>query len=305
MGPGKYCDLECPPLQLRYNPPMPFKDVITPLTSSKTLSTVALLAMAMGIYSILPVLKENSRFREMGDMPSDIHAALSLVLGWLLVFRTNAAYARWWEARTLWGALVNATRNLSIKLSVLATLNSTEAEYLRKRLVDFPHALMCHLRQVPYGGDVYPKEGCPSHPPLAIANELYRWVAEHKKSRSIDGDDMRVIDAEMAKLMDVCGACERIARTPMVVSYRIFARQCIVLFLFTLPWGISNDFKWWTIPITIVIAYFMLGMEIVAEHVENPCGYDEDDLDLEGICDTIARSVNNIFHQSGLEVTPP
>jgi putative membrane protein len=164
---------------------------------------------------------------------------------------------------------------------------------------------MCHLRQVPYGGDVYPKEGCPSHPPLAIANELYRWVAEHKKSRSIDGDDMRVIDAEMAKLMDVCGACERIARTPMVVSYRIFARQCIVLFLFTLPWGISNDFKWWTIPITIVIAYFMLGMEIVAEHVENPFGYDEDDLDLEGICDTIARSVNNIFHQSGLEVTPP
>lgn len=283
---------------------MPFKDVITPITSSKTLSTVALLAMAMGIYSVLPVLKENSQFREIGDMPSDIHAALSLVLGWLLVFRTNTAYARWWEARTLWGALVNATRNLSIKLSVLSTPTSTEAEYLRQRLVDFPRALMCHLRQVPYDGAVYPKEECPSHTPMAIANELYRWVADRKKARGIDGDDMRVIDADMAKLMDVCGACERIARTPMVISYRIFARQCIVLFLFTLPWGISNDFKWWTIPITIVIAYFMLGMEIVAEHVENPFGYDEDDLDLEAICDTIARSVNDVFRQSGFEVTP-
>lgn len=291
-------------MQLRYNSRMPFRDVIKPLTASKTLSTVALLAMAMGVYSILPVIKENSQFREMGDMPSDIHAALSLVLGWLLVFRTNTAYSRWWEARTLWGALVNATRNLSIKLSVLSNPNSTEAEFLRKRLIDFPHALMCHLRQVPYDGAVFPKESCPAHPPMTIANELYRWVAERKKSREIDGDDLRVIDMEMAKLMDVCGACERIARTPMVISYRIFARQCIVLFLFTLPWGISNDFKWWTIPITIVIAYFMLGMEIVAEHVENPFGYDEDDLDLEGMCDTIARSVDDIFRQSGFETTP-
>ncbi len=39
----------------------------------------------------------------------------------------------------------------------------------------------------------------------------------------------------------------------------------------------------------------MLGLEIVAEHVEEPFGLDDDDLDLEGMCKTIAGSVDEIF----------
>ena len=84
----------------------------------------------------------------------------------------------------------------------------------------------------------------------------------------------------------------------MVRSYRIFARQCIFLFLFTLPWGLVQDFKWWTLPLTIVISYFMVGMEVVAEHVDEPFGFDEDDLDLEGMSATIANSVEEIFYNS-------
>ena len=78
-------------------------------------------------------------------------------------------------------------------------------------------------------------------------------------------------------------------------SYRVFSRQCILLFLLTFPWGIISDFGWWTIPLTTITAYFMIGMEVVAEHVEEPFGIDEDDLDLEGICNTIEHSVKEIF----------
>jgi putative membrane protein len=106
---------------------------------------------------------------------------------------------------------------------------------------------------------------------------------------------MRVIDYELAELMDICGACERIARTPVIRSYRIFARQCIALFLLTLPWGLVNEFKWITVPLTIILSYFMIGMEVVAEHVEEPFGLDEDDLDLEGMCVTIEKSVQYVF----------
>ncbi len=108
-----------------------------------------------------------------------------------------------------------------------------------------------------------------------------------------------MIDAELAKLMEVCGACERIARTPIVRSFRTFARQCIVLFLLTLPWGIVANSDGGTIPMTTISAYFMLGLEIVAEHVEDPFGEDEDDLDLEGLCQTIERSTKEIsFHMT-------
>jgi putative membrane protein len=62
---------------------------------------------------------------------------------------------------------------------------------------------------------------------------------------------------------------------------------------------------WWTLPLTIVISYFMVGMEIVAEHVEEPFGFDEDDLDLEGMSKTIANSVEEIFYNSRRELSQP
>jgi putative membrane protein len=48
----------------------------------------------------------------------------------------------------------------------------------------------------------------------------------------------------------------------------------------------------------------MIGMEIVAEHVEEPFGHDDDDLDLDGLCDTMERSVNAIFSNARVSVDP-
>lgn len=274
---------------------MPFKDLLTPLTSSRTLTRVALLAMGMGAYAAIPVFKEYSAYQNYGDSPSQIHAALSMCLGCLLVFRINAAYARWWEARTLWGCLINCSRNLALKVSVLAAPAPGEAADFARLQIAFPRALTDYLRKLPYENrEIFP-HGAPQHPPLAIANQLYDWIRAWLSDGRLDGDELRVIDTEWSKLMDVCGACERIANTPFVVSYRTFLRQCIALFLFTLPWGIAEDFKWWTIPLTMVTAYFMIGMETVAEHVEEPFGFDEDDLDLQGMSDAIERSVRDIF----------
>jgi putative membrane protein len=278
---------------------MPIRDTIVPLASSRTLGSVALYALLLGLYSVLPIWKEYSRFRDLGDTPSDVHAALSLILGLLLVFRTNAAYGRWWEARILWGGLVNALRNLSMKLVTVGRLQFEEMAPIELLLKEFPTALMIHLRR---SSSKMPAAAAPpTHRPLQITQQLYDWLAERKRGHKIDGEELRVIDVELAKLMEICGACERIAKTPMIGSYRVFARQCILLFLLTLPWGIANDFGWWTIPLTVITAYFMIGLEVVAEHVEEPFGLDEDDLDLESICQTIDKSVHEVFATHALK----
>jgi putative membrane protein len=277
---------------------MPLRDVLQPLASSRTLGRVFWYASLFGLYATIPVLLEFSLYHHWNELPSQFHAAMSLVLGWLLVFRTNTAYGRWWEARTLWGALVNACRNLALKLVRLGKLPTSELDRARELIVAFPVALRCHLRsesesQLPLS--IRELVGDARHVPLAIASELYRLVATAKNSGQLDGDELRILDSELLRLMDVCGGCERILNTRIVTSYRIFARQCVAIFLGTLPWGFAHDFRIWTIPLTLISAYFMLGLETVAEHVEEPFGYDEDDLNLEALCDGIQVSVNQAF----------
>ena len=75
--------------------------------------------------------------------------------------------------------------------------------------------------------------------------------------------------------------------------------------MFTLPWGIVDAFGWWTAPLTIVVSYFMIGLEVVAEHVEEPFGYDEDDLDLDGMCDTIDRTVRELLDPPAASLPDP
>jgi putative membrane protein len=277
---------------------MPFRDVIAPLVASKTLGYVAGLALAMGVYSLLAIGMEYTWLANVASVPSQVHAALSLVLGCLLVFRTNTAYNRWWEARTLWGTLVNTSRNTAIKLHHIARLSKDDLECARNILVAFPVALKHHLRnevdtQLPES--VQHLANGAAHVPLALMNQLYEIVGSAKQSGTIDGNDLRVLDTELTRFLDVCGGCERIQRTRIVTSFRTFARQCILLILLTLPWGVAHDFGWWTLPLTIIVSYFMIGLETVAEHVEEPFGYDEDDLDLDGICLAIESSVNEIF----------
>jgi putative membrane protein len=135
-----------------------------------------------------------------------------------------------------------------------------------------------------------------------LVSRIYSALNVWKKNGIIDGSDLIVLDEDLRKLLEIVGACERIRNTRLARSYRSFARQCVFLYLATLPWGIVDDFAWWTIPLTAILSYFMLGLETVAEHTEEPFGLDEDDLDLEGMCRTIEASVTEIFANTGVSV---
>jgi putative membrane protein len=95
--------------------------------------------------------------------------------------------------------------------------------------------------------------------------------------------------------MDICGACERIRRTPLPRSYLLFIRTCIALYLLTLPWGLIHDFGYWTIPEVMIVGYFMVGIELTAEEVEEPFGRAADDLLLDDICQGIEATVTEIL----------
>jgi putative membrane protein len=216
---------------------------------------------------------------------SQLHGVLGLVLGTLLVFRTNTSYDRWWEGRKLWGQLVNDSRNLAIKVATCVHADKADVKALGQWLIDFSLALKGHLR----GGIVLQQlpgfessKAQPKHVPAYLSDQ-------------IGGFELLFLDQHASSLMNICGACERIQKSPISVSYRWFIRQSIVIYLFTLPWGLMKDFELWTIPAMVLLSYFMIGVEMIAEEIEDPFGDGEDDLRLDDMCRTIEQSVNEIM----------
>lgn len=273
--------------------------VLPEAVRSNTLRRVALYAAIVAAYSVIAVLvKDNLPRGEHIVLPSDLHAAFTLVLGWLLVFRTNSSYARWWEARKLWGRLVNVSRNMAIKVADLCKASDEDLNIFRIDITAFAYGLKDHLRAQSQLQRLDGFEACtdhPSHVPSYLITRMYEDIGAWKSAGHIDGDDMIVLDAEARQFLDICGACERIRNTRVVGSYRMFARQCVALYLITFPWGVVDHCGWWTVPLTAIVAYFMLGLETVAEHVEEPFGHDSDDLDLDGLCQTIEATVQEVF----------
>ena len=78
------------------------------------------------------------------------------VLSLFLAFRTNEAYNRWWEARILWGSMVNSSRSWAREVLAYLNLDNTllDEEELRKvkrsfiyRHLAYINAVRLHLRQ--------------------------------------------------------------------------------------------------------------------------------------------------------------
>ena len=77
-----------------------------------------------------------------------MHGLLGFVISMLPVFRTNTAYDRWWEARKLWGALTNNSRNFAMKLeAILPSFEKVQKEFFKKIISAFAQALHIHLHR--------------------------------------------------------------------------------------------------------------------------------------------------------------
>jgi len=270
------------------------------------LRPVLLASLLMAAYSGIAVWKEHGFFARYADFPSGLEAALSLAIGVLLAFRANRAYDRWWEGRILWGTLVNACRNLAVKANNFEGKQDASSDRLRRLIVAFPYALRDHLRQ---GADVSRLPGLSSeqfngrHVPSWIVNQMYGIFEEWQQGNRIQFGEFWMLDHEAKVLLEICGGCERIRNTPIAPSYKEFLNHALAVFLVTLPWGIVNEFDFWTIPIVFFTSYFMMAAEGIAGHIEQPFRAEGDGLDLDGICSAIETSVDEIFATETLETS--
>lgn len=218
-------------------------------------------------------------------------AANSLILGILVGFRNKEAYDRWWEGRKLWGQLVNDSRNLILKVRTYVDPRRDDFQRFADLLVRFPQVLALHLHRAPKEEFEAKLGFVPDHPPGYVAGQVFEYLDRWRREGLLDGSLIFAVDAHARGLMDVCGACERIRNTPLPSSYRALTRHGIGFYLVASPWLFILDLGFYGIPPLLIALYFLLGVELIAEEVEQPFSERPDDLPLETFCRTIEESV--------------
>lgn len=229
-----------------------------------------------------------------------VYSLIGFVISLLLVFRTNTAYDRWWEGRKKWGELVNDTRNLGVKLSVL--LKEKEDRYFFKRMIsNFVFASNEHLRKGTIIMELdltdeeiqilLPKK----HVPLAIVQLIQERIQKLNSEGKISNEDYIRLDTNLNKFMDSLGACERIKATPIPYSYSLFIKKFIVLYVTTLPLAFVTIFGYWSAFIATFVFYILVSMEVLAEEIEDPFGSDANDLPTDQLAERIKLNMDELL----------
>ncbi len=211
----------------------------------------------------------------LGVAPYEI---VGVVLALLLVTRTNAGYDRWYEARKLWGGIVNQTRNLATIGAVYGPQDREWQAEFANWVAAFPHACIRKLR----GDDDWqelkrllgPQQAAElaaaPHAPLHVAGRIAQLL--HQATRSGQFDRFAFIQAEheRATLIDHIGACERIMKTPLARVFSIKIRRFLFLYLVALPIAIVDKTGVMTPIIVLLVAYPLLSLDQIGMELQNP-----------------------------------
>ncbi|MGB3402399.1 MAG: bestrophin family ion channel [Microcoleaceae cyanobacterium] len=230
-----------------------------------------------------------------------------LVIGLLLVFRTNTAYDRFWEGRKLWGTLVNTVRNFARQIWVSVNEETPEDTHKKietmRLLVAFAVSVKLHLRKEKINHEVaaltsveqYQKLQQMNHPPLEIALWIGDYLQSQQNRNCLNPYQLAALFKLLDTMVDVLGACERILKTPIPLAYNIHLKQILLIYCLSIPFQFVDELLGFSGIIAAVISFTLLGIEEIGREIENPFGYDKNDLPLDDICQTMLINIEDLI----------
>ena len=240
-----------------------------------------------------------------------IPAFLGTAISLLLSFKLNQSYDRWWEARKIWGAIVNDSRTLVRQLLTLAGGDGTLARRIGRRQIAWCYCLGQSLRGLDW------KVGAVEHlseEDIAEAerhtNKSVALMQMHARdvTRMADegllSDFRRVaIDETLTRLTDSMGKAERIKSTVFPRTYRLFLHLFLYLFITVLAFALAELEGAWAVAITTFIAIPFLLLEKTATHMQDPFANRPTDTAMTSIARTIEINLRQLMGDA--EVPPP
>lgn len=226
------------------------------------------------------------------------------IMGLILVFRINAGYDRWWEARKLWGNVVNCSRNLAIVItSYVDPSNKSEIDKIVGLIAAMPYLMKNNLRGITLieevqhllCDDTYAQLQQWQHKPNLISSKLASMLSQMQGSGKLNQFPFLKAEELRETILDCQGACERILNTPMPFVMAIKSRRFILLFLMILPVALVSYSAYINPIIVTLVGYTLFSLDQIGVELQNPFAVNNlSHLPLTEICNTIEKNVIEI-----------
>lgn len=227
-----------------------------------------------------------------------------VIMGLILVFRVNAGYDRWWEARKLWGNVVNCSRNLAIMITnYIQPSNRDQIDQSLGLIAAMPYLMKNTLRgdastdEVKHllSDNTHTQMQHWQHKPNFISSKIAELLSQLQENGTLNQFAFLKAEELRETILDCQGACERILKTPMPFVMAIKSRRFILLFLLILPVALVNYSIYINPVVVTFVAYALFSLDQIGVELQNPFSIENlSHLPLNDICNTIENNVIEI-----------
>jgi ion channel-forming bestrophin family protein len=247
------------------------------------------------------------------SIPITVPTIMGTIISLLLAFRSNLSYERWWEARKVWGSIVNDSRTLSRQvMSYIDDDSNPDAEYIQAfkrrfilRQIAWNFALAKSLRNgisLPYiekflDPDEFEYVAKFDNVPYALLDLHARDLKTAMKNGWMNRFQQMQIDQTLTAFCDSMGKCERIKKTVFPSTYGIYTHFALWVFVLMLPFGLVDLFGFIMIPVLAIIAACFFLIERMAIQLQDPFDNKPTDVPVLTISRCIERDLKQLLQE--------
>jgi ion channel-forming bestrophin family protein len=246
-------------------------------------------------------------------MPIQIPAFLGTAISVILSFKLNQSYDRWWEARRIWGSIVNDSRNLVLQLQSFVFDNNDDIRKITFRQIAWCYSLGQSLRGLDpltkldsfLTAEDINKITRHKNKPLAILQLNTHHISQLRLEGKLDTFNHVQLNTTMVNLTNSMGMGERIKSTVFPVTYRLFLHLFIYLFVVTLSISLSDIEIYYEIPLLLVISSVFFLLERTATHLQDPFENRPTDTAMTAIATTIETNLKQLIYEKDIPQPHP
>jgi len=259
---------------------------------------IGIFAVVIGLLDMLPGFRKIS-------LPLNIPALLGTAVSLLLAFRTSQSYERWWEARTVWGAIVNDSRTfVRLVLQFIPAGDDKTIKDFTERQIIWTYALGESLRKQPFSEKVQEYLDKNHINGMNIPNAL---LDAHSKQLKEIGTTKELTDFQQMQLNDIVtrlcdsmGKCERLKNTVFPRSYSILVHILIYVFAAILPFGLDDSQLVVEIAITFLIPIMFIAIEKTSIIMQDPFENGPVDTPMTSLAQTIEINIRQMIGEQNV-----